>query len=388
MTEVQRVLFITHKTSGAPARYRVQALGAGLRALGVEVSLAHPDSPTLLDNLLSASHVILFRAWATPNLLESLAEAQTKNPDLIVGFDVDDPLWVKFDTQTEEELRNTEAMQTLMHGCDFMLGSTRELATRGGHFANMPSFHTPNPIHPACLKASQKAHKVPRLPGGTRIAFQSGSGTHNKHWSIAEKAVLNYLRSDAKSTLFMYGITPWNENLEEFRHRIIQVPLMDWNDLPQWINQMDLVVAPVAGERWGPDTKSAIKWLEAALVHTPTLASATEPFRSAISDGVDGFVSEDSQWETNLDRALNKNIRKNVGSSAYEKALSRFSAINSAQTLLNGIQNIAPHRRFIGLEGPLGEQKTIDEDLTLEPLREKERLPRSLQVKLFLNSYR
>lgn len=389
MGKTKRILFITHKTSGAPARYRVQALSSGISDLGINVAVTHPELPDLLEELNNSSHVILFRLWATEHLIESLAVAQANNPDLIVGFDVDDPLWVKFDVQTDEEKRNTEAMQTLMRGCDFMLGSTRELALRGGQFADMPGFHTPNSVHPQSLQASQRARRLPRIPGGgQRIAFQSGSGTHSEHWEVAEKAVLHYLENNPKSSLFMFGIAPWTENLDKFRKQVVQIPLMDWLDLPYWINQMDLVVSPVGGVEWGANTKSAIKWLEAALVRTPTVASSTEPFRAAITDGVTGFLCDKDGWDGAIERALNTKSLRKVRKAAYQQAVTECSAKNSAKILLDGLKDIVPLRRFRDLEGTYGEIKLADGRLSLHPAREKERLPRSLQAKLFLQSYK
>ena len=74
-------------------------------------------------------------------------------------------------------------------------------------------------------------------------------------------------------------------------------PVHAWHDLPDVLRDLDVNLAPLEpGSRFN-DAKSAIKWLEAALVATPTIASPSAPFRDAIEAGRTGWLADDpAEW--------------------------------------------------------------------------------------------
>ena len=62
----------------------------------------------------------------------------------------------------------------------------------------------------------------------------------------------------------------------------VRLPFLPWLELPAVLRDLDVNLSPLApGSRFN-EAKSAIKWLEAALCATPTVASPTAPFREAI----------------------------------------------------------------------------------------------------------
>ena len=72
----------------------------------------------------------------------------------------------------------------------------------------------------------------------------------------------------------------------------MRLPFLPWHELPRLLRDLDVNLAPLApGSRFN-EAKSAIKWLEAALVETPTVASPTQPFREAIEHGVNGLLAD------------------------------------------------------------------------------------------------
>ena len=87
---------------------------------------------------------------------------------------------------------------------------------------------------------------------------------------------------------------------------------------PKLLRDLDVNLAPLTpGSRFN-EAKSAIKWLEAALAGTPTIASPTEPFREAIADGVNGvLVTTEQEWTDAIARLLiDVNERERLGSRA------------------------------------------------------------------------
>ncbi|HUD08769.1 MAG TPA: glycosyltransferase, partial [Candidatus Saccharimonadales bacterium] len=61
------------------------------------------------------------------------------------------------------------------------------------------------------------------------------------------------------------------------------------------------------------------------------VAAATQTFREAIEDGVDGFVAgDDGEWKEKLDKLiLNGDLRRQMGEIAREKVLENYTNKNS-----------------------------------------------------------
>jgi glycosyltransferase involved in cell wall biosynthesis len=73
--------------------------------------------------------------------------------------------------------------------------------------------------------------------------------------------------------------------------------------------------------------KSELKFFEAALVETPTIAAATPVFQSAIEHGLNGFLVNDHDWDGALDHVAslsNAELRR-VGTGASVMARERFT---------------------------------------------------------------
>jgi glycosyltransferase involved in cell wall biosynthesis len=52
------------------------------------------------------------------------------------------------------------------------------------------------------------------------------------------------------------------------------------------------------------NSKSELKYFEAAIVETPTLATPTYSFRLAIEDGVNGYLVDAYDWEDRIEQAV------------------------------------------------------------------------------------
>ena len=98
-----------------------------------------------------------------------------------------------------------------------------------------------------------------------------------------------------------------------------------WTELPALLAEVDVNLAPLDVTPF-TEGKSAIKWLEAALVGTPTLATATAPFRDAIDDGRTGLlVPPGGDWAGPLARIVDDaDLRATLGQAAREAGLAEL----------------------------------------------------------------
>ena len=85
--------------------------------------------------------------------------------------------------------------------------------------------------------------------------------------------------------------------------------------------------------------KSEIKWLEAALVAVPTIASNVGGFSEMIEDNKTGVLVEKNQWFEKLESLiLQPEKRQRIAISAYEYVLNNCVVINKQDELMEEIK--------------------------------------------------
>ena len=75
------------------------------------------------------------------------------------------------------------------------------------------------------------------------------------------------------------------------------------------------------------ECKSENKWMEAALVNVPTIASWNNELATVIKDGVDGFLCKNSEeWTNKLQQLVkNENLRKQIAHDAHERVMKEYT---------------------------------------------------------------
>jgi len=79
------------------------------------------------------------------------------------------------------------------------------------------------------------------------------------------------------------------------------------------------------------EAKSELKFFEAGILKIPTVAAATQTFKEAIDDGIDGFVAGTSEeWIKKLEKLISyEKIRREMGEKAEKKTLEKYTNKNS-----------------------------------------------------------
>ena len=110
------------------------------------------------------------------------------------------------------------------------------------------------------------------------------------------------------------------EELELYKERILAVPFTDWKKLPELIASVDINLAPLEDNLFNA-AKSENKWMEAALVKVPTIASEVGAFKEIIKHGKDGVLcSNSTEWLEMLEKLiLDGDYRRIIGQEAYER---------------------------------------------------------------------
>lgn len=335
---LQRVLFVVG-INGAPLRYRVHLAAEALEADGAHPVVRHYRDPELPALAATADAVVLYRVPATTQVAQLVEAVRDRPRPVPILFDVDDLI---FDPglrgqvhglaalgEAEQELwwRGVARYRTTMEMADVYVGSTRTLCEHASAVTGLPVRQFRNGVGRAVVAVSERALAAERAPGPLRIGYFSGTTTHDEDWALIEPAVVEVMRARPDVELWLGGHLRTTPALDQVVERVRRLPLMPWQDLVRTLRDVDVNVAPLVPDSLFNEAKSAIKWLEAAMVETPTVASPTQPFAEAVEHGRTGMLAgSHDEWVGALGRLLDDGVeRARIGSQARREALLTLS---------------------------------------------------------------
>lgn len=174
-----------------------------------------------------------------------------------------------------------------------------------------------------------------------RIGYFSGSITHNDDFELVKQSLAKVLQDNNCTELLIVGLLDIPSEFEKHLDRITTIPFIDWRDMQCLMATVDINIAPLIDNEFNK-AKSENKWMEAALVKVPTMASNIGAFKDAIDDGFTGVLVNDDEWYDKFQLLIhNASLRKEIGSNAYEFVLENYRTINagSIEKYLMGNKN-------------------------------------------------
>jgi glycosyltransferase involved in cell wall biosynthesis len=190
---------------------------------------------------------------------------------------------------------------------------------------------SPHPIHVVPNTLNQHQLDVPISPqrsaaAGLHIGYFSGSKSHDHDFEVARQALITHLEASPSSRLTVVGHLESLTGFDSVQSQVTRLPFMDFLDLQDALGSVDLNIVPLQNSAF-TDAKSELKYFEAAVAGTPTLASSTAVFGSVITDGVNGFLARPSEWGAKLDMiaGMTAQQRTTVADAARSHALANYS---------------------------------------------------------------
>ena len=332
--------------------YRVEQKEQQLAAAGFEVR-RYPmdDVEAFIRSLIGARIAIFYRVQATPAIIRAILTARQMG--IPTYYEIDDLIFSQDDYpasyanyQSEISLDDYRGLQFsvplfrfAMSLCDRAIASTPALLEQmkpivRGHdgilLRNGLDSRNSTMIALGCRS---------ERPVGSRVRIFYGSGTlaHGADFSdIAVPALERLMNNCLNVDLVLVGHVPHDPRLEIYRDRILRYPMM--SDIEEYwsvLSGCDINIAVLFLDNVA-HCKSEIKWIEAAVLSIPTVASATTTYREVIDSGVDGVIAETAeQWEASLTQlCTDADLRHRMGAAARGKALERYSLSEAAKILL------------------------------------------------------
>ena len=351
--ELRHIIFVSGNPEARGHIYRVLHPMAALLTAGCRSScVGLADVETSLSGLLPADLVVIFRApWCrATEALFSLCRAH----GVPVCFDIDDlvfdreyivPHYIDYLRlaplqERAEWIERADAYLRTMQHVDFVTVSTRPLVAAVRKHGK-PAYLLPNGFSVemlACAETVLRERQQVATPHPVRLGYASGTKTHQRDFMQAVPAVVRILNERPETALCLVGEVDVSEfpELAPFKERIETRPLVSHSGLAWEFGRFDINLAPLDVASPFCQGKSEIKYTEAALVEVPTVASATEPFRSAIRANETGFYAKsDGDWyKYLLYLADHPEERKRMGMKGRRRVLAQYGPRNKSQSTL------------------------------------------------------
>jgi glycosyltransferase involved in cell wall biosynthesis len=359
---IRRVLIVAG-IDGAPLRYRAHFVKEALAAVGVGADLHMYRDVQVPRKARAADAVVFYRVPATEQILDLIELIRDRPEPVPILFDIDDLI---FDPSLRGELdpvltklpgmdldlywQGIRRYRTTLEACDAYIGSTPMLCGRVTELTGLPAYRWANGVGREIARLSDGQVQRPRKPGPIRIGYLSGTNTHNEDWAFVEPAVVRVMQERPDVELWIGGLLEYTAALEPYQGRIRRMPLMPWDELPAVLRDLDVNLAPLEPGKVFNEAKSAIKWLEAALTRTPTVASPSEPFRESIRDGVTGLLATSvDDWVAALLRLIDDvELRARIGHAARSQVLLSLSPAAQGYRYLDILRDAARRVRADG----------------------------------------
>ena len=324
-------VLILSGVAGDTRRYRSLHLAEQSQLAGMQVTLAHAWQPGL-KALISDNHfdVAVFQRVELDAYFQRLI-GELKRANTLCLYDTDDLVFdetlfhyidspdfadpVRANLYRKSMLRQRK----MLLACDAVLTSTAFLAEKVRALGKTAYVH-PNAFSLPMLRMAQDARAAyGTFPDRVVIGYASGTPTHDLDFAVAAPAIQAIMARFPQTHLWLAGELNPGPGWEPFEKRVRRIPKMRWQDVPFFLALLDINLAPLVAGNPFSESKSAIKYLEAALLKRPTLASACAAFPGSIRQAENGcLAANDEEWLAALEHLIeDAEFRKKLGEKAY-----------------------------------------------------------------------
>jgi glycosyltransferase involved in cell wall biosynthesis len=312
--------------------------------------LTTDDGARAMDVLDEIDLLVVCRALYTPHVGALIARAKSLGKRVL--FDIDD---LVFDDRYTHLVMETlaqpvgeESLQAwfgwiaragcTMRLCDGVITTNAFLAEKIRDFSGLPTWTVPNFLNRAQIDLSSRIRAAKQRSEWARdgqidVGYFSGTPTHQRDFALIEPALVTLLESNPAVRLRVVGFPPQSELLAPFANRIETLPLQDFLNLQRVIGDVEINVVPLQDNEFA-NCKSELKYFEAAIVGTVTVATPTFTYRGVIDDGWNGYLATAQQWDDVLrERVAAVDGVHTVAERAAVDALERYAPEAQASAL-------------------------------------------------------
>lgn len=226
--------------------------------------------------------------------------------------------------------------------CDGAITTNDQLAARITEFSGLPVNVVPNFINKEQLVLSESLFSAKKSSGFARddkicLGYFSGSPSHNLDYAIITSALEEVLESDPRTEIMVVGYIEAGQSLRRFGDRIKYEPFQDYVNLQRLIGSVEFNLMPLQSNAF-TNCKSELKYFEAAIVGTLSIASPSHTYAAAIQDGENGYIAQAHQWASVIQRAIeNIGTYQDMATTAHDDAQLKYAWYNQRETIIKAL---------------------------------------------------
>ena len=326
----RKILFVVEDITFS-SRYRVDHLREQLlhNGIGSDCITLNEIDKTSLEHYTST---VVYRS-SKPEVIARLVHRAHQN-DLKVFYDMDDYIFdydaiKNLNFLNGEDYANFEEysgnIYDTMKNCDGYIVSTVNLKKAVEQkFPGKEVFINRNVASMEMLTISLCNKK--ESDGKIRLGYFSGSKTHNEDFESIKEVLLEIMENNENVHLLIGGQIELPLEFNKVKERIEKFDFVSWKKLPNLVAKADINLMPLE-DTFFHACKSENKWMEAALVSVPTIASWNNELARAIVDGENGFLCKNlEEWENKLQKLVDdEELRNKLAMKAHERVLERYT---------------------------------------------------------------
>lgn len=313
----RRVAYFYELADNSTFRYRIYNMAQVLDADGgAEVSASyffHADLDRLGEIADLADLLVICRARYDHRINRLVAAFRQRRKRVL--FDIDDFV---FDTEHVHLIVNTldldvenpqvwhdwfsynSRLGATLRLCDGAITTNDRLAAQITRTSGLPAAVVPNFINREQLELSDRIYEAkqrlaPGADGLVHLGYFSGSPSHNRDFALVVPALEQALEDDPRLGVVTVGYIEPGPGLRRFGSRLVHYPFHDYVNLQRLIGSVEFNLMPLQNNAF-TDCKSELKYFEAAVVGTHSIASPGYTYARAIRHGDNGYLAQAHQW--------------------------------------------------------------------------------------------
>lgn len=342
------ILFITGGVEDS-ARYRCHHVAEELEFQGFKTSITVQDNPLLATYANQFSVFVFHRVLFTPSVARLIERIKEYKKEII--FETDDLVYdpeflkhmdyfTKMNALERKLYENGVGGEILADPYVTVCSTTTTYLANKLRERNKRVYIVPNKLSKEdtvwaeeILKKNQESgiRNQEKETGTMRICYLSGTPSHNKDFATINEPLARILSVYPNVRLVLAGPLDTDDILNTFSGQIERLPYVPRKEYFGNVAKMDINLAPLEIGNPFCESKSELKFFEAGMLEVPTVAAATQTFREAMTDGVDGFVASNAEeWQDKIERLIvDRELRATMGKKARETALSKYVTTNA-----------------------------------------------------------
>lgn len=352
-----RVLFVSGM-DGAPLRYRVLHQAEQIALIGGSWMLVRDTDRILAQQVYRCDILYLYRTGHTLQVDEAITVARVRSVPIV--YDTDDLTWderlVEY-CELERYYSPPEVVrfrrvfcdtEHLMRMVDCFVASTEYLGSALRAHFGAPVYVNANALPQKIVAQTEPIYRQRALaPSSSRVVIGYFSGwpkTHESDLLVALPAIRRVLNAVPEACLRIVGHFDHAVLPDDLRARVEVSPFVPYDRLFDEIARVDINLAPLVSNPHRR-AKSAVKFLEAALVGVPTVASDLEPYR-IIDHGHTGWLAADEEaWYAGIMALATDPARRRViGAAARAHVLTHETTVVRAPAFGTWLRHLMAER--------------------------------------------